>query len=77
MAACCAVVWIGTCQPSQERAGTPMSCSTMARSPAVTCSPVLTTASYSRRSEIGAASCTKPTSLLVSPAMAETMTITS
>ena len=40
-------VMIGTCQPSQERAGTPMLRKVMASSPAVTCSPEATTASYS------------------------------
>ena len=41
---------IGICQPCQERAVTPISCSTIASSPAVTCSPEATTASYSRAS---------------------------
>ena len=49
-APCAESVEIGICQPSQERALMPMSCSTMARSPAVTCSPEETTASYSRAS---------------------------
>ena len=47
---CAALVLIGICQPCQERALMPMDCSTMASSPAVTCSPVATTASYSRAS---------------------------
>ena len=38
-APCAASVRIGICQPCQERALTPISCSAMARSPAVTCSP--------------------------------------
>ena len=40
----------GTCQPCQLRAGTPISCSVSAISPAVTFSPEATTASYSRAS---------------------------
>ena len=47
---CALSVRIGNCQPCQERALTPMPSSTMASSPAVTCSPVATTASYSRAS---------------------------
>ena len=43
----------------------PIDCSTMASSPAVTCSPVATTASYSRASCRGAASRTQATSWLV------------
>ena len=43
-------VSIGICQPCQERAAMPMSCSTMASRPDVTCSPEATTASYSRAS---------------------------
>jgi hypothetical protein len=43
-------VRIGSCQPSQDRAGTPISCRAMASSPIVTCSPVATTTSYSRLS---------------------------
>ncbi len=43
-------VTIGSCQPCQERALTPMPSSTIASSPAVTCSPEATTASYSRAS---------------------------
>ena len=84
---CTAEVSIGTCQPSQERAFTPMAFRVMARSPAVTCSPAATTTSYSRGSGIGwasslpaiggvAASLVQATSLLVSPAMAETTTAT-
>ena len=56
---------------------TPMSCSTIASSPAVTCSPEETTASYSRASCIGEASRHHATSSLVLPAMAETTTATS
>ena len=55
----------------------PMPCSTMASSPAVTCSPVATTASYSRASCSTAASRHQATSWLVTPAMAETTTATS
>src|SRR3546814_11035726 len=40
----------GICQPSQERALTPMSCSAIASRPTVTCSPEATTTSYSRAS---------------------------
>ena len=54
----------------------PIDCSTMASSPAVTCSPVATTASYSRASCRGEASRTQATSWLVTPAMAETTTAT-
>ena len=44
------VVLIGTCQPCQDRAGTPISCRRSAIRPAVTFSPEDTTASYSRAS---------------------------
>ena len=44
---------IGTCQPSQERAFTPMALRVMARRPLVTCSPAATTTSYSRWSGMG------------------------
>ena len=54
----------------------PIDCSTMASRPAVTASPVATTASYSRASCRGAASRTHATSWLVVPAMAETTTAT-
>ncbi len=74
---CTLSVRIGSCQPCQERALTPMPSSTMASSPAVTTSPVATTASYSRVSCRGAASRHQPTSWLVTPAMAETTTATS
>jgi hypothetical protein len=67
----------GTCQPCQLRAGTSISCSVSAISPAVTFSPEETTASYSRASKSGEVSSTQPTSSLVFPAMADTMTITS
>jgi hypothetical protein len=70
------LVRIGTCQPCQLRAGTPISCRVSAISPAVTFSPAATTASYSRASNSGDTSCTQPTSSLVRPAMAETATIT-
>ena len=67
---------IGICQPSQERAVTPSSCRASAISPAVTCSPEATTASYSRASCSGAMALVQPTSWLVAPAMAETTTAT-
>ena len=70
-------VRMGICQPCQERALTPMFCKVMARSPAVTCSPDATTASYSRASCMGDASRVQATSSLVLPAMAETTTATS
>src|SRR5579863_3254600 len=86
---CTAEVLIGTCQPSQERALMPMAFNVMARSPLVICSPAATTTSYSRWSGTGcrisprtpstgglAASLVHATSLLVSPAMAETTTAT-
>ena len=76
-APCASSVWIGTCQPCQERAWMPMPVSTMASRPEVTCSPEATTASYSRGSWSGAASLTQPTSSLVLPDMAETTTATS
>ena len=66
----------GICQPCQERAGMPKSCSTMASRPAVTCSPEATTASYSRASCTGAASRHQPTSRSVVPDMADTTTAT-
>src|SRR5690348_16387632 len=80
-----ALVLIGTCQPSQERAFTPIAFRVMARSPQVTCSPDATTTSYSRWSTTArwlspapalAASLVQATSLLVSPDMAETTTAT-
>ena len=55
----------------------PIFCSAMARSPAVTCSPEATTASYSRASYWGEASFTQATSSLVLPDMALTTTATS
>src|SRR5262249_28127787 len=70
-------VTIGTCQPCQERAETPTSCSARAVSPQVTCSPDATTASYSRASWKREMSRTQSTSWLVAPAMAETTTATS
>ena len=78
------MVLIGICQPSQERAFTPMAFSVMASRPAVTCSPAATTTSYSRWSGMAATlapgrlggSLVQATSLLVSPAMAETTTAT-
>ena len=69
-------VEIGICQPSHERALMPISWSAMERSPAVTCSPAETTASYSRASWSKEAARQNATSLLVSPAMAETITAT-
>ncbi len=48
--ACAPSVAIGICQPCQERESTPMVCSAIASRPLVTCSPVATTASYSRAS---------------------------
>ena len=75
-APCTPSVLTVTCQPVHERAGMPISCSTMARSPAVTCSPDATTASYSRASWTLAASRHQPASLSVVPAMAETTTAT-
>ena len=47
---CALSVWMGICQPCQDRASTPISCSAIASSPVVTCSPVATTVSYSRAS---------------------------
>ncbi len=44
---CWSEVSIGICQPCQERALKPISLSTMASRPDVTCSPEATTASYS------------------------------
>src|SRR3954471_12635347 len=55
----------------------PKPCSTIASSPAVTCSPDATTASYSRASCIGEASRHQSTNSLVLPAIAETTTATS
>ena len=66
-----------TCQPVQDRASTPIVCNAMATSPAVTCSPVATTASYSRASCSADRPWHQATSWLVTPAMAETTTITS
>src|ERR1700761_7758345 len=82
---CTADVSIGTCQPIHERALTPIAFKVTARSPAVTCSPAATTTSYSLWSGTDrallsgwslAASLVQATSLLVSPAMAETTTTT-
>ena len=78
---CASSVRIGICQPIQERAGVPMLRKVMAKSPAVTCSPDATTASYSS-SDSGRPSAARPdpsvqaTSSLVRPAMAETTTAT-
>src|SRR5882672_1100585 len=74
---CALSVRIGNCQPCHERALTPMPSSTIASSPAVTCSPDATTASYSRASCSGAACRHQSTSSLVAPAMADTTTATS
>ena len=71
------LVRIGSCQPCQERALMPMPSSVMASSPAVTCSPEATTASYSRASCSGEAARHHATSSLVLPDMAETTTATS
>ena len=49
-AECALVVFTGTCQPCQLRAGISISCSVSAIRPAVTFSPELTMASYSRAS---------------------------
>ncbi len=55
----------------------PIACNAIASSPAVTCSPDATTASYSRASCIGEASRHHSTSSLVLPAIADTTTATS
>ncbi len=73
---CMAEVRTGICQPIQERAGTPMAPSATASRPEVICSPAATTTSYSRASCRGESSRAQPTSLLVSPAIAETTTAT-
>ncbi len=72
-----ASVAIGICQPSQDRASTPMFCNAMAISPTVICSPAETTTSYSRASCIGEASRVHSTSWFVVPAIADTTTTTS
>src|SRR3984957_12006439 len=74
---CAPEVLIGNCQPCHERALIPSACSVIASSPAVTCSPEATTASYSRASCSGEASRHHSTSRLVVPAMADTTTATS
>src|SRR5437868_2554834 len=71
------LVRIGICQPCQDRAWMPSPCSMIAKSPAVTCSPEATTASYSRASCIGEASRHHSTNSLVLPAIADTTTATS
>ena len=73
---CMADVRTGICQPIHERALTPIADSATAVSPAVICSPAATTTSYSRASWSGDNSRVQPTSLFVSPAMAETTTAT-
>ncbi len=55
----------------------PMPSSVIARSPAVTCSPEATTASYSRASCSGEAARHQPASWLVAPDIADTTTATS
>ena len=45
-----AEVRMGICQPSQDRAGTPMADKATASKPLVTCSPAATTVSYSAAS---------------------------
>src|SRR3546814_10901848 len=67
----------GICQPSQERALTPMSCSAIASRPTVTCSPEATTTSYSRASYSRETSPHHSTSWLVVPDIADTTTATS
>jgi len=62
--------------PRNDRAGTPRSCRTSAVSALVTCSPVDARTSDSRSSGRGWASLARPSSRLVSPAMAETTTAT-
>ena len=74
--ACASLVRIGSCQPSQLRAFTPIDCSTIASSPLVTCSPDATTTSYSRGSYSDEASRQNWTSRSVSPAIADTTTAT-
>jgi hypothetical protein len=71
------VVRMGICQPCQDRAGSPISPSTIDRRPEVTCSPEATTASYSEAAWRPEASRHQATSSLVLPAMAETTTATS
>src|SRR5580704_11823137 len=66
----------GICQPIHERALTPTAVRATASRPAEICSPAATTTSYSRASCKGESSRVQPTSLLVSPAMAETTTAT-
>src|SRR3546814_18270711 len=61
----------GICQPSQERALTPMSCSAIASRQTVTCSPEATTTSYSRASYSRETSPQHLTSWLVVPDIAE------
>src|SRR5205085_5037804 len=73
---CIDEVRIGTCHPSQERAGTPIAANATAVNPAVTCSPDDTTVSYSRASWSGDNSRVQATSLFVSPAIADTTTAT-
>ena len=65
------------CQPMKLRAFTPMFCSVIASSPAVTCSPLATTTSYSLGSWSAAASLHNWISRSVSPAIADTTTSTS
>ena len=71
------VVLIGTCQPCQLRAGISISDKVRAIRPAVTFSPLDTTASYSRASNSGEVCSTQFTNSLVFPDMALTMTMTS
>ena len=71
-----AEVRTGICQPSQERAVTPMALSATASKPAVICSPAATTDIVFAGVVEGDSSRVQPTSLLVSPAMAETTTAT-
>src|SRR3546814_13625619 len=67
----------GICQPSQERALTPMSCSAIASRPTVTCSPEATTTSYSRASYSRETSPPHLPSWLVVPDIADTTPATS
>ena len=73
---CAVSVRSGICQPCQDRASIPLSCRQIASSPDVTCSPVATTASYSRASCSGDRSVHHLTSWLVTPDMADTTTAT-
>ena len=69
-------VVMGICQPSSERARMPASLSSMVNRLMETCSPVETSTSQAALSGVGDHSSARESSLLVSPALAESTAMT-